>query len=466
MNLTREIPAMPNLSAAPHQDRSASSKAVTDAGGQRSAALFERARKVMPSGYTRQMAVTHPHPAYVARGEGCWVTDVDGNRRIDWVNNFASLMHGHNKREIVEAIHAQAATVMLAVMPSEWEVKLAELLCERIPSVEQVRFMNSGTEANLMAVKTVRAYTGKHRIAKMEGGYHGQYDLLENSFQPKPDRWGDPKAPTAVAYSAGTPQSLLDELVILPLNDIEASRALLRRHAHELAAVILDPLRLQLGVVAPRRDYLEMLREETQKLGIVLIFDEVLCLRVGYHGAQGLHGITPDLTTMGKIIGGGLPVGALGGRAEFMSVFAIESGEPKIKHSGTFTANAMTMAAGTTSMALMTPAAFDRLDAVNQRLRDGLERIRVDLKIAGVVQGAGSLSSLLMTDLPLNNYRELLFAMASGLAVRIETYNRLLLEEGVYSMRGGFIGSTPMTEDDIDFTLAAVRRALTRMQAL
>jgi glutamate-1-semialdehyde 2,1-aminomutase len=440
--------------------------AVTNAGGVRSAALYQRALQVMPSGYTRQMAVTHPHPAYVASGQGCWVTDVDGNRRIDWVNNFASLLHGHNKKEVVNAIHNQAATVMLSVMPCEWEVKLAELLCERIPSVERVRFMNSGTEANLMATKAVRAYTGKPRIAKMEGGYHGQYDLLEASFQPHPDQWGDALAPRSVAYSVGTPQSLLDEVLVLPLNDIEATRALLRRHANELAGVILDPLRLQLGVVAPQRDYLAMLREETTRLGIVLVFDEVLCLRVGYHGTQGLHGITPDLTTMGKIIGGGLPIGALGGRREFMSVFEIDAGEPKIKHSGTFTANAMTMAAGFASMALMTPEAFDRFNAVNLRLRDGLERIRVDLGIAGVVHGAGSLSSLLMTEMPLNNYRELAMAMGGGLAAKIETYNKLLLQEGIYSMRGGFIGSTPMTEDDIDFTLTGVKRALTRMQAL
>jgi glutamate-1-semialdehyde 2,1-aminomutase len=439
--------------------------AVTNAGDARSAALYQRARQVMPSGYTRQMAVTRPHPAYVAHGEGCWVTDVDGNRRIDWVNNFASLLHGHNKKEVVAAICAQARTVMLSVMPCEWEVRLAELLCERIPSVERVRFMNSGTEANLMAVKAVRAYTGKSRIAKMEGGYHGQYDLLEASFQPRPDQWGDAKAPHSVAYSAGTPQSLLDEVLVLPLNDVEGSRALLRRHAHELAGVILDPLRLQLGVVAPRRDYLEMLREESARLGIVLVFDEVLCLRVGYHGAQGLHGITPDLTTMGKIIGGGLPVGALGGRREFMSVFEVDAGDPKIKHSGTFTANAMTMAAGFTSMSLMTPEAFGRLDALNQQLRDGLERIRVELKIPGVVHGAGSLSALLMTDMPLNNYRELAMAMGSGLAAKIEIYNKHLLDEGVYSMRGGFIGSTPMTGDDIDFTLHAVRRAVQRMQA-
>ena len=446
-------------------NQNSAGQAITNAGDARSAALFERARLVMPSGYTRQMAVTKPHPAYVASGEGCWVTDVDGNRRIDWVNNFASLLHGHNKKEVVAAIHAQAAAVMLSVMPSEWEIKLAELLCDRIPSVERVRFMNSGTEANLMACKAVRAYTGKSRIAKMEGGYHGQYDLLEASFQPRPDQWGDAKAPNSVAYSVGTPQSLLNEVLVLPLNDIEATRALLRRHAHELAGVILDPLRLQLGMVAPRRDYLEMLREETARLGIVLVFDEVLCLRVGYHGAQGMHGITPDLTTMGKIIGGGLPIGALGGKREFMSVFEIDAGEPKIKHSGTFMAGAMTMAAGFTSMTLMTPQAFDSFNQVNQRLRDGLEQIRVDLRITGVVHGAGSLSSLLLTDMPINNYRELAMAMGSGLAQRIEVYNKLLLEEGIYSMRGGFIGSTPMTNDDIDFTLKAVRRTLIRMQS-
>lgn len=438
---------------------------VTDAGDKRSAALYARAREVMPSGYTRQMAVSRPHPSYVAHGQGCWVTDVDGNRRIDWVNNFASLLHGHNKAEVVSAIHNQATAVMLSVMPSESEVQLAELLCDRIPSVERVRFMNSGTEANLMAVKAVRAFTGKTRIAKMEGGYHGQYDLLEASFQPRPNQWGEASAPNSVAYSYGTPQSLLNEVLVLPLNDIDASRSLLNKHAAELAGVIIDPFRLQLGVVAPRRDYLAMLREETERLGIVLIFDEVLCLRVAYHGVQGFHGITPDLTTMGKIIGGGLPVGALGGRKEFMSVFEIDSGDPKIKHSGTFTANPLTMAAGFASMSLMTPEAFARFNDLNQRLREGLERIRRDMGIVGVVQGEGSLSSLMMTDLPLTNYRQLAIAMAGGLAAKIEVYNRLLLEEGVFSMRGGFIGSTAMTEGDIDFTLEAVGRALKRLQA-
>jgi len=347
-------------------------------------------------------------------------------------------------------------------MPSEWEVKLAELLCDRLPGVDKMRFMNSGTEANIIAVKAARAYTGRPKIAKMEGGYHGQFDLLEASFQSSPDNWGDAARPNAVAYQPGTPQSLLDETVILPLNDIENARALIREHAGDLAAVILDPWRLQIGMVEPRRDFIEMLREETAKAGIVLIFDEVWALRLGYHGAQGALGVTPDLTTMGKIIGGGQPIGGLGGFDEFMSVFTLTNGQSKVKHSGTFTANPMSLAAGYAAMALLTPEAFGELDRMGDRLREGLEKIRVDAKLPGRVVGGGSMSVLLMTDAPMENYRQLAAAMGGGLLKRMTIMQRLLLEAGVMTLRGGFVGSTPMTEDDIDFTLDAYRRATKR----
>ncbi len=430
-----------------------------------SKALFQRARKVMPSGYTRQMTVTKPHPQYALEADGCWITDVDGNRRIDWVNNFSSMIHGHNRREIVEVIASQAGRLMSAILPTEWEVMLAELLVERIPSVERVRFMNSGTEANMIAVKAARAYTGRSKIAKMEGGYHGQYDLLEASFQPKPDQWGDPKVPTPVAGQVGHPQSLLDEIVLLPMNDIEGARNILRTRGHEIAGLILDPYRLQLGLVEPRVDFIAMLREETERMGIVLIFDEVWALRTHYNGTQGMIGITPDLTTMGKIIGGGLPIGGLGGKTQFMSVFEVDKGEPKVKHSGTFTANPMSMATGYTSMSLLTEAVFADLNAKGDRLREGLEKVRKDLKVPGRVVGKGSMTALIMTDLPMTNYRELLTAMASGLAARMDRYQKLLLDEGLLTMRGGFIGSTPMTNEDIDFTLRGVRSALARLMS-
>ena len=429
-----------------------------------SAKLFERAQRVLPSGYTRNMVIVDPHPLYVADGKGCWITDVDGNKFIDWVNNFSSQIHGHDKKEIVDTISEQIHRAQSTTMPSEWEIKLAEILVDRLPGVDKVRFMNSGTEANIIAVKAARAYTGKSKIAKMEGAYHGQYDLLEASFQPMPDQWGDEAAPNAVAYQPGTPQSLLDETVILPLNNIEAARALLRAHADELAAVILDPWRLQIGMVEPRVDFIEMLREETQALGIILIFDEVWALRLGYHGAQGALGITPDLTTLGKIIGGGQPIGALGGKDEYMSVFALKDGGTLVKHSGTFTANPISMAAGCVAMSLMTPEAFAALDQQGERLRAGLEKIRVDAGLPGRIVGSGSMSVLLMTDMPMNNYRQLLAAMGSGLLEQMTALQKHLLDEGVMTLRGGLVGSTPMTNDDIDFTLDAYGRAIIQLK--
>ncbi len=430
-----------------------------------SQAIFSRAQSVFPSGYTRHLAVTKPHPQYAVSGERSWITDVDGTRKTDSLNNFASIIHGHAHPAITRLITEQAARLLCTVLPTEWEVKLAELLVDRIPSVEKVRFMNTGTEAVMLAVKVARAATGRSKVAKMEGGYHGQYDLIEASFQPSPSHWGDPARPTPVAHSVGTPQSLLDELILLPVNDIENTRARLRAEAPNLAAVIIDPYRLQLGIVEPTHDYLAMLREETARLGIVLIFDEVFCLRVDYHGMQGRLGITPDLTTMGKIIGGGMPIGAVGGTSELMSVFEIEGGEPKVKQSGTFTANPLSTAAGFTGMTLLTPTVFDQLAARGQRLRDGMTRVLRDLHVTGRAEGVGSFSGLLLTDQPLRNYRELATVMGGGLGDRMQAFQKLLLAEGVLTLRGGFIGSTPMTDDDIDFTIEAVRRALVKLDA-
>lgn len=421
--------------------------------------IFERAKHVMPSGYTRDLAAVKPFPRYADHGEGCWVVDVDGNRILDFVNNFASQVHGHAHPVVADAIAAQARRMTSAIMPSEWEVKLAELLVERIPSVEQMRFTNSGTEANIIAVKVARCFTGKSKIAKMEGGYHGQYDLLEASFQPTPNGWGDPKTPTAMANNPGTPQSLLDEVVLLPLNDVESTRELLRCHRDQLAAVILDPFRLQLGMVEPEQDFLMMLREETERLGILLVFDEVFSLRVSYSGTQGARDVAPDLTTMGKIIGGGLPVGGLGGRSDIMAVLGVDA-KPKVKHSGTFTGNPMSMAAGHASMSLLTEAAFDDLAAKGERLREGLREIQRNYQIPGQVLGEASFSVFLPWQRAIRNYRDFFQAITGGLVDRLAAIQKGLLSQGILTLRGGFIGSTPMTNDDIDFTLDAMARTL------
>lgn len=443
-----------------------SDRADTDiAAASVSSALFGRARAVMPSGYTRDLVAAKPHPAYAADAAGAWITDVDGTRRIDWVNNFASMIHGHARREIVDVIASQAARLMAAVLPTEWEVALAELLCARIPGIERVRFTNSGTEANAVATKAARAFTGRPKIAKIEGGYHGQFDLLELSFQPDAAAWGDPARPNVVAHNPGTPQALLDQLVVLPLNDIENARAILRAEGDGIAALFIDPWRLQTAMVEPHRDFLEMLREETARLGIVLVFDEVVSLRCGYHGAQGMLGITPDMTTIGKIIGGGLPIGGVGGRADVMAVFEMDRPQGRVKHSGTFTANPMSMATGFTSMSLLTHDAFAQLERQSSRLREALAREHHDLRLPGSISGSASLTAMMLADGPITSYRELAFALSGGMADRLARLQALMLAEGIFTLRGSFVGSTAMTEDDVDFTIAGATRALRRLAA-
>jgi len=425
----------------------------------KSAELFARAQNVMPSGYTRHMVVSPPYPIYADHADGCWITDVDGNRYIDFVNNFTALIHGHGRKEIVDVVASQAHRLMSAILPCEAELQLGELLQERIPGVELVRFMNSGTEAVMIAVKAARAYTQRSKIAKMEGGYHGQYDLIEVSHRPPPDKWGPADHPASVGHQFATPQSLLDEVVVMPTNDIEASRQLIRENASELAAVLIDPYRIHLGNIEPTVEYLQMLREETRKHGIVLIFDEVMCLRVGYHGRQGQVGITPDLTTMGKIIGGGLPVGGLGGTREMMSVFELDGMDVKVKHSGTFTANGMSMAAGFAGMSLLTPEVFAEMDSQGNRLRAGLNESIKEAGLEAHAIGEGSLSSITLTEKPIQNFRDLAAMFTPQFLQRAMALQHALLNEGILSMRGMFVASTPMTDDDIDFTIEAAGKA-------
>jgi len=432
----------------------------------KSAELFTRAQNVMPSGYTRHMVVSPPYPIYADHAEGCWITDVDGNRYIDFVNNFTALIHGHGRKEIVDVVSSQAHKLMSAILPCEAELQLAELLQERIPGVELVRFMNSGTEAVMIAVKAARAYTQRSKIAKMEGGYHGQYDLIEISHRPPPHMWGPADHPSSVGHQFATPQSLLDEVVVMPTNDIETTRQLIRENASELAAVLIDPYRIHLGNIEPTVEYLQMLRDETSKHGIVLIFDEVMCLRVGYHGRQAQVGITPDLTTLGKIIGGGLPIGGLGGTREMMSVFELDGMDVKIKHSGTFTANGMSMAAGFAGMSLLTPEVFTEMERQGNRLREGLNAVIKEAGLAAHAVGEGSLSSVALTDKPVQNFRELAAMFTPEFLQRSMALQHALLNEGVLTMRGMFVASTPMTDDDIEFSIEAAGKAFHKLSAL
>jgi glutamate-1-semialdehyde 2,1-aminomutase len=429
--------------------------------GSRSAALFERARRVMPGGNTRHMITFAPYIVHAERGEGCRLWDVDGREMLDWVNNFSAQLHGHGHPPIIQAVQQQLTRLTSCILPTEPEIELAETLVDRLPGVEQVRFNNSGTEAVMVAIKGARGLTGRSLIAKAEGGYHGQYDLVEASFLPTPDNWGPAERPAAPPFGRGTPQSLLDQALIFPFNDTAATLAILESRASELAAVIIDPIPARLGFTQADTAYLQALRDFCTRHGVVLIFDEVFCNRAGYHGAQGRVGVTPDITVLGKIIGGGFPIGAVGGSRAAMSVFDNLAGPLKVSHSGTFTANPISMVAGVASLRSATPEVFERLARQGDRLRAGLTAHFRQLGLKMRANGLGSMTSLQFFEAPIRNYREFHTRSGPGYLQRIQHLHRHMLNEGVLmATRGMMIGSSAMSDADIEETLERSGRAL------
>ena len=426
--------------------------------GSRSAELFARAQEVMPGGNTRTTVYMDPYPPYAASGEGCFVTDVEGDRRLDCLNNYTALIHGHAHPAIVEAATRRLALGTSFPMPTPEEIELAALLCERLPSAEHVRFTNSGSEAVMMAVKGARAFTGRPKIAKFEGAYHGSYDYVEVSLGSTPENWGSLAAPASTEYSEGTPPAVLEDVVVLPFNHTEHAVARIEREARHLAAVVVDPVPNRVGLMPARREFLAALREVTQRLGIVLIFDEVISFRVGYHGAQGAFGVTPDMTTLGKIIGGGFPVGAVVGRAEPMSVFDPRGGHPRAPHGGTFNANPVTMAAGLAAMRLLPPDAYARLDETGAKLRASLAACLERAHVRGGVTGMGSLFRLHGTDREVTDYRSAHTTPEES--ARLGRIVRRLMEHGVLmSITGLGCLSTPMGDPELESlveTFAAV----------
>ncbi|MEZ5274661.1 MAG: aspartate aminotransferase family protein [Ilumatobacteraceae bacterium] len=420
------------------------------------AALFERGRRVMPGGNSRVGVMFEPYPIYAAHGQGCRVTDVDGVERIDFVNNWSSLIHGHGNPAVLAALAAQAQRLLAVGMPTEVEIELAELLTARVPGVEQIRFSNSGSEGVLMALRAAKAFTGRPKIAKAEGAYHGNADAIEVSVAPSPKQWGAADQPSTVAATEGITAGVLQDSIVLPFNDVASTRQIIEAHAHELAAVVLDPVVSRMGFVQATPEYLRMVRDVTAQHGILLIFDEVFSFRMGYHGAQGEVGVTPDLTALGKIIGGGLPVGATGGRADVMAVFDQTKKPLRVEHGGTYNANPMTMAAGLACMRQMTPEAYAHLDALGERTREGLRAALRDTGLTGAVHGCASMVALIFNDTPFASYREL--PLRRQEAEMIYALHRYLLNHGVTIIpHGMMLLSTAMTEDDIDEMLAAVR---------
>jgi glutamate-1-semialdehyde 2,1-aminomutase len=423
-----------------------------------SGTLYDRALASLPGGNSRTTVFMKPYPIYAARGEGCRVWDVDGNQYMDCINNFTSLIHGHAHPSLIEAATRQLTLGSAFGLPTESEIDLAELLASRLPSVDQVRFTNSGTEAVMMALKAARAFTGRPKIAKCEGAYHGTYDYAEVSLDPAPEAWGR-NAPVSVAYARGTPDNVLADVVTIPFNDVEAAVSLIREHGRELACVLVDPMPNRAGLAPADKAYLQGLRQITREIGALLIFDEVITFRLGYGGAQGVWDIDPDLTTLGKIMGGGFPVGAVGGHKEFMAVFDPRSGKPALPHGGTFSANPVTMRAGLAAMELLDEAAFVRLDAIGAAVRSGIDQAFRHAGVPGGTVGLGSLLKVHFTDRPIRDYRSAYPTERE--ARRQAVFNRGLLNRGVLAAGYGLMAlSTPMTDADIDIIIAAASEAL------
>jgi glutamate-1-semialdehyde 2,1-aminomutase len=430
----------------------------------RSHSLHDRALASLPGGNTRTTVFMKPYPIYAERGGGCRVWDVDGNEFIDCINNFTSLIHGHAHPALIEAATRQFSLGSAFGMPTESEIDLAELLASRLPSVDQVRFANSGTEAVMMALKAARAFTGRPKIAKCEGAYHGSYDYAEVSLDPTPELWGR-NAPVSVAYAKGTPDTVLADVVTIPFNDTEAAVSLIRGHGAELACVLVDPMPNRAGLAPADQTYLEGLRQITREVGALLIFDEVITFRLGYRGAQGLWGIDPDLTTLGKLIGGGFPVGAIAGRREYMAVFDPRSGKPALPHGGTFSANPVTMRAGLAAMELLDEAAFARLDVIGEAVRTGIDEAFRRSGVPGGTVGLGSLLKIHFADRPIRDYRSAYTTEQE--AQRQAIFNRALLNRGVLAAGYGLMAlSTPMTDVDIDTIVAAASDALAEISIL
>jgi glutamate-1-semialdehyde 2,1-aminomutase len=371
----------------------------------RSAELFRRASRVLPGGVSRNTLLRDTPLLYARQGSGCRVVDVDGVERIDFANNMASLIHGHAHPAIVAAVTAQLNLGTAFTMATEAELLYAEQLCGRSPNFDKVRFVNSGTEAVMTAMKAARAFTGRAKIAKVEGAYHGTYDYAEASQSPAPDTWGRPDNPNSVPLAMGTPEGVLADVVIIPFNDPDTAVAILDQHREGIAGVLLDLMPHRVGLIPASEVFVRALRDWTRDNDALLIVDEVITFREEVGGMQDRYTVLPDLTAMAKIIGGGFPVGAVAGRDEVMSVFAATEQGIRLPHSGTFSANPVTMTAGRVAMELYDQTAVEGLNKLGDLARS---RISEAIELSGApasVTGSGSLFRIHMRADPPVDYR-------------------------------------------------------------
>ena len=420
--------------------------------------LHTEACKYMPGGDTRTATFFLPFPNFIKYGDGAYMYDEDGFKLLDFQNNYTSLIHGHAHPETVEAVREQIAKGSAYTAPFEKQIELSAILTQRFPSVDMIRYTNSGTEANMHALRIARAYTGKAKIIKTEGGYHGTTDVFEASVDPNIKKAGTLDQIKVIPESRGVSENALKDVLVVPFNDIERTRKMIEEHHRETACIIIEPIMGSAGQITPDLEYLKFLREITEQYHIVLIFDEVVTGRLSLGGAQKFYGVTPDLTTMGKIIGGGTPVGAFGGKQEIMQLY--DPREKKMYHSGTFNGNAVTMAAGLATMKAYNQEAVDYVNGLGTLFKEGVLKIYDKLGLNMKISGTGSIYNILFTDKEVKNYRD----VASAHEELDKVLYMSLLTKGIFDAeRGMFCMSTAMTKEDIRFGLDTLETSLREM---
>jgi glutamate-1-semialdehyde 2,1-aminomutase len=423
----------------------------------RSAALFEEAQRFLPGGVdspVRAFRGVGGTPRFIARGKGARVWDVDDNEYIDYLGSWGPLIAGHAHPGVVAAVQEAATRGTSYGMPTAGEVELARLVVGAFPSLELVRFVSSGTEATMSALRLARASTGREKIIKFDGGYHGHADGLLVQAGSGPLTFGAPDSP-------GVPSAAAAQTLSLPYNDVSAVRAALEAHPAQIAAVIVEPVAGNMGVVPPAPGFLEHLRELTREHGSLLIFDEVITgFRVARGGAQELHRVRPDLTCLGKIVGGGLPVGAYGGSRQIMQMIAPLG---PVYQAGTLSGNPLAMAAGIATLRLLNePGVYDRLEALSARLVGGLAEAARSAGVPYVGNRVGSMFTGFFTSDPVVDYAS---AKRSDTACYARFFHALL-DRGVClapsQFEAGFV-SLAHTDADIDQTLEAARSAFANL---
>jgi glutamate-1-semialdehyde 2,1-aminomutase len=416
--------------------------------------LYQQGAEVLLGGTTRTSVYFEPYPLYMQRGVGACVWDEDGVKRLDFLNNYTSLIHGHSFGPVVEAVRTQAQLGLCYGAPTKGEIELAKILVELVPSVQKLRFCSSGTEAVMYALRLAKAYTGRDKVAKFEGGFHGAHESVQFSFGVGLD-YSENLDP--IPTSAGIPASWAEDVIVLPFNDQKAAEDLIRRHHQDLAAVIIEPIMGSGGVIPATREFLSSLRAITEEYGIVLIFDEIMSLRTAPGGVQAQCGILPDLTTMGKIISGGLPLAAFGGREDIMALLDPRGKDPLIPHSGTFNGTVLAAVAGAAAMSHLTPETYTRLNDLAASIAQGMERLFKGLNIPGTVTVGGSLFNVHFTDREITTFRDVL----TGDMDKRSRFFFGMLHRGVFlASRGMGCISTPMTEAEVAAFLEAAEATL------